>query len=101
VKIYAALIVFLLVVGCNGCQHPQPGPVTPSADAALWDGSTPATCLDLCRHGQDLGCTWAQPTPKGAPCVDVCVNNQAVQIAAWDLDCRVRKSSCAEVDRCR
>jgi len=58
----------------------------------------PATCLDYCRRGQQLGCTWAADTDLGVPCSTVCSNNQTVGIAPWDLDCRVRQSSCAAVD---
>src|SRR6185437_1176232 len=97
-----AMVVVLLGLCCQGCPKPTPVPVTPiSVGDAAWDGSTPATCLDLCRRGQALGCAWANPTPAGANCVDVCVNNQNARIAPWDLNCRARATSCAAVDQCQ
>ena len=87
-RFLAALIVLVGVASCEGCQHnPAPTPVTPpgAVDAAsTWDGSTPATCLDLCRHEQALGCPAAQDTPAGATYVDVyAVSNQAIPFAAY------------------
>ena len=84
-------------MGCQGC-HPSPAPVVnPSgaagaAPAPLPDG--PATCLDFCRHGDALSCAWAEPTPDGATCLQVCTNNQKVAIAPWNLDCRVQATVC-------
>lgn len=101
-----AIAVLLALVGCNGCQHNPPPHTTfpPPGDAAI-DYSPPppgepATCLDVCRNGLRLRCSWAAATPNGASCVDVCANNQSAGIAPWDLDCRARATDCPGVDRC-
>jgi len=96
-RIALALAGFITIAAIlGGCPKPGPSPgVNPqdAADAHAWNGG-PATCLDYCRRGAALGCSWAKPTPAGAPCVDVCANNQNVDIAAWDLDCRTAATSC-------
>lgn len=97
-------IVSAMAVGCSGCNHnPPPQAAYPGWDGAAADYSPPdgpASCLDVCRNGQHLGCTWAAPTPAAASCVDVCANNQSAGIAPWDLDCRAKKTSCAAIDTC-
>lgn len=97
-------VAMLALAGCSGCHHNPPlhtsypswdgGPI----DYAPPDG--PATCLDVCRNGQHLSCTWAAPTDGGAPCVEVCAHNESVGIARWDLDCRAHKTTCAAIDTC-
>jgi len=100
-KLFVLFIFAATLMACNGCQHnPAPTPTNVSlGDAAYSPPDGPATCLDVCRAGQALGCTWAAPTAAGATCVDVCVNAQ--QIAPWDLGCRARAKSCAAVDACQ
>lgn len=88
------LLAMVLSLGCDGC-HPSPQPVTPVG----LDG--PATCATVCANGVAHGCAFAQPTPLGASCVDVCLHNQDVGIAPWDLDCRTAAPSCARIDACR
>jgi hypothetical protein len=98
---WLVLFVMVLAIGCDGCHHQDPLPVTPAAlDAAAVEGGGSASCLDYCRVGDALGCGWALPTPAGATCVTVCNNNQTVGIAPWDLDCRVKQTTCAAIERC-
>lgn len=97
-RLLALAAAVILGICCQGCPKPTPTPVTPTP---VGDAASPATCLDLCRHGQALGCSWAQPTPSGATCVDVCANAQNSGITSWDLNCRTAAGTCAAVDRCR
>lgn len=100
------LAVVVAIGCCQGC-HPGPKPVVkPAADAAPTPPAGTATCLDLCRHETALNCPAAAPTPAGATCVDVCINNQNGP-APWDLDCRTSaggpspsSDACAAIDRC-
>lgn len=88
------LIVFVAVAGC----HPTPPPVRPDAsDAATAAG----TCAGVCQNGRRLHCDFALPTMDGVPCEDVCSNLQGSGIAAWNLACRSRATSCAAIDACR
>jgi hypothetical protein len=85
----------LLFVACQGCP-PAPGPVVnpTGPDAAAPTLPVSQACVDFCQHGTDLGCPWAQPTPMGATCGQVCANNQEAAIAPWDLACRTKASDC-------
>jgi hypothetical protein len=75
-----------------GCPAPAPPPpVVPPGSA---------TCADVCRRYQQLGCLAGRPTPKGSSCEVVCLNVQASGAIRWNLDCRAGASTCAEADRC-
>jgi hypothetical protein len=91
-----ALVLLVLTLGCHGC-HPSPAPLTPTAGDGA-PGSYPATCDGLCALEASLGCPAAQPTPAGASCAVVCANQASAGIAPWDLGCRVRQTSCADID---
>jgi len=80
------LILFLL----TGCPQP-PRPVPPPGAA---------TCADVCKRYEALGCPAGKPTPKGAPCVAVCENVQTSGVLKFNLECRVRAASCADADHC-
>jgi hypothetical protein len=98
VRGFLAALVVILAIGCEGCPKPPPDTVVvpPMSDAVPPPPTGSVTCLDLCRHGQAMHCKWSDPTPAGATCVTVCQNNQdQVDIAPWDLDCRTRSPSCA------
>ncbi len=91
------LLAFLVLASCPGCP-PAPPPVTPDASDAA---AAPGTCAAVCQNGRRLGCPFAQPTPQGASCEEVCSNVQGTGIATWDLGCRSAASSCAAIDACR
>jgi hypothetical protein len=104
-RILLAVASFIAIVAILGaCTKPTPTPVVNPRDASdaapAWNGG-PATCLDYCRRGAVLGCAWAQPTPAGASCVDVCDHYQKVSPAPWDLSCRTSKGSCGAMDGCQ
>lgn len=63
------------------CVTPGPVPPTPTA-----------TCASVCAHGVELGCTWAEETPKGATCEEVCEN--ASRVVPWNLDCLAAATEC-------
>jgi hypothetical protein len=73
----------------------MPPPVPPTdADAGA------ATCETACARLQQLGCPSGKPTPKGAPCLEVCEHVQASGLIEWDLICIARAVSCGETDVC-
>lgn len=81
-----------------GCPRPIPPPV-PTPPDADFDGGA-ATCADACARLQQLGCPAGQPTPRGAPCVEVCENVQQSGVISWDLSCIARAVTCGATDRC-
>ena len=95
-RILFALVLMIGLASCQGC-HPSPTPVvnpTGAADAAPAPVTGPATCIDYCRHGVELGCAWAADTPEGATCLTFCLNYQKAVIAPWNLDCRTAATVC-------
>jgi hypothetical protein len=80
--LFAALMLFM-----PGCATVPPGP-GPAAD-----------CDGLCAHGVELGCRWAQATPKGASCVEMCLSAQTGPLP-WNFTCSAKAESCAAVDAC-
>lgn len=84
---------FVLLLALAGCATTPPKPLPPLPGVA--------TCTDVCNNGRRLNCTFVQPTPAGASCEKVCENNQQVGISPFDLDCRARAPSCAEIDNCQ
>jgi hypothetical protein len=79
------LIVALLMALAPGCATVTPVP-SPAAD-----------CDAVCLHGNNLGCSWATPTPAGATCVQVCQQAQTGPLP-WSMSCSVQAESCAAVD---
>lgn len=84
-----ALALWALLV-CAACPAPKPPAPPPGA----------ATCADVCKHFDELGCEAGRPTAHGATCLDVCRNVQESTVVAWDLDCRARAVTCAAADTC-
>lgn len=105
------LVLFFLVAGIAGCPKPSPTPIPPtppynppnpySSDSAVPDPARQYTCADVCKHGFDLNCPWAQPTPNGATCLDVCNNIQTSGVITWNLACKSTQPSCAAIDACK
>ena len=81
-------LVFLFLL--TGCPQP-PRPVPPPGAA---------TCADVCKRYEALGCAAAKPTPKGTPCAEVCENLQSSGVLKFNLECRVRAATCEAADRC-
>jgi hypothetical protein len=57
------------------------------------------TCATACARGAELGCTWAQPTPAGTSCADVCA--VASRIAPWNAQCLTTSGTCEAAGTCR
>jgi hypothetical protein len=90
-----AIVLFLLVAGACGPVKPVPDPPPPNPP----DPVENADCEAVCGRAAVLGCEWAEPTPRGASCTELCEGVQA-GLLPWDLDCRVRAPSCAAMDAC-
>ncbi len=56
-----------------------------------------AQCDTACSHWQQLGCDFAEPTPAGVECVEVCEMSIP---DAWNLECMAAIESCEQVDSC-
>jgi len=80
---FAVAVVFILSAGC------APVPVTPVR---------PAACSEACAKGDELGCVWATPTPKGATCIEAC--ESANRILPWNTECLWGARTCEEADAC-
>ena len=86
--------LILALVFCCSCAGCPPTP-TPTPDAAPH-----VSCVTVCQRGLEMGCRWADPTPNGTECYDVCANAMAFGLA-WDLACRTNAQSCVAVDKCQ
>lgn len=85
----------MLLCGCPPTPSPDPGPNPPPQPP---QPPPAASCSGACLHARELGCSWAQPTPKGATCETVC--NAAQALEPWNLACRSSAASCAAVEGC-
>lgn len=92
IKAIREAIVGAVFVGfaLASCRTVPPAP-TPSGAA---------TCEDVCIHGRQLGCGYANPTPRGATCVEVCVDVVAGGDFTLDLECRARAATCEAAESC-
>jgi len=100
VKLMAGAVVMAacLAIALSGCPKPIPPPAPPAPDADTDAGA--ATCAAACARLQQLGCAAGKPTPKGAPCTEVCENVTSSGLLTWDLDCIARAVSCGATDLC-
>lgn len=86
--------LLLALVFCSSCAGCPVNP-TPTPDAAPH-----YSCVTACTRGLEMGCRWADSTPGGGECYDVCQNAQQFGLK-WDLACRSKAASCAAVDNCQ
>jgi hypothetical protein len=94
-----AVIAFCLTMAAlffiAGCPRPIPPPVPPAdVDAGV------ATCETACARLQAMGCRSGDPTPRGAPCVEVCRNTEESGLVSWGVECVTRAMSCSSADTC-
>lgn len=59
-----------------------------------------ATCADVCRRGEAMGCAFANQTANGVTCETVCVDVVAGGDFTLDLECRARAATCAAAEAC-
>lgn len=94
-----AAAVIMAVAFCINLAGCTPKPIPPPQPPTDWDGGA-ATCETACERLQVLGCPAGKPTPKGAPCVEVCDHVMSSGLIEWDLDCLARAVTCGATDRC-
>lgn len=82
----AGVMVWLLTL----CQC-TPDPVQPSNHPG---------CIGACEQGAALGCSWAQASPKGVPCVDWCSSYHAVGYMRPWADCAAQAGDADAVRAC-
>jgi hypothetical protein len=95
--VIAALCTLALLTAfgaCQSCATTQPSPTPPAAI----DAPQIPSCATACAHGAALGCSWAQPTPLGGTCEQVCTN--AAQTVPWNVACLISITNCAAGDSC-
>lgn len=105
--IYKHMTMMLIAAMSIGCP-PSPTPPTPDADAGdTWDAgddfdaeAVASTCANWCKRAAVLKCPSAQPTKKGATCVEVCTNVQTGPVH-FNLKCKIAAKSCAAADACQ
>lgn len=93
------LLFLLLVVGCSGCPS-APLPPATSGPVIPLPPEGPATCASACERLKQLRCPAASQTAEGAACEEVCLNVMDSGVISWNLDCRIKATSCAAVDAC-
>lgn len=103
-----SLISFIALLTLPGCPRPIPGPQPipdeqPDADSGPTDPDSRRsyTCADACQRASQLGCSAAEPTPKGASCLEVCVNVMQSGVVTFNLACKSKATSCPAYDRCQ
>lgn len=86
-NILAVVLWGQVFLGCPKYPVPDPPP-----------GPYPkgATCESACAHLQSLECAFAQPTPAGVQCTELCSES----IPPWNVDCMTAASECSEADGC-
>lgn len=109
-KAIVLVMLFLASIACSSCHAtvgpfepdpaPQPEPPSPweagdAAPAPVPSGS----CQAACARGAKLNCSWAKPTPKGASCVDVCLNGEGSP-SSMQPDCVKNADSCDSAAAC-
>lgn len=88
-------IVSLSLALLAGCP-PQPPTPPPQPELDAGDG----TCDSACAKLRELGCAEAKPTAEGNTCEQVCLNVQSSGVVSWNLGCRSKIASCAQIDSC-
>jgi hypothetical protein len=76
----------------SSCGTPGPVPPTPVPGAA---------CVDVCSRAATLGCSFAQPSPGGVPCTEVCENLRTSGLPSWNLPCMAGSTTCEAMDTCQ
>jgi hypothetical protein len=87
VKALSILVATVLL--STGCS--------PKADPNYPD--SPEGCAAACEHGRDLGCEFAQPSPRGVACEVICQNAED-EGRMWQTPCLAKAESCEQADRC-
>lgn len=70
-------IILMLTMAFTGCA------TTPCSVDAKPCPAPAATCATACANGAKHECGWANPTPAGHTCLEVCTN--AAQTVPWNV----------------
>ncbi len=86
-----ALVLSLLLTACPPTDKPPPDPgkVYPEG----------GSCTAACEHMRSLDCELGKPTPKGAPCVEVCKNADNNGFP-WPVQCMLGSTTCEQLEAC-
>lgn len=82
------VIMTIILAGC-------PPPVTPQPEYVDAD-----VCVRACEHGKKLGCEFAEPTPNGVECSQVCIETELTGWSNWNPECVLKAASCEAADKC-
>ncbi len=78
-------IAIIMVAGCAPAKSPS----------TITD---PGSCEDACNRLQAMGCVAGQPTPKGTPCVQVCLDTERTGYTTMHPACVADARTCDEAD---
>lgn len=82
---------WIFALALSAC-YPQPvNPVPDYFDAEL--------CNQACDHGKVLECDFAEPTPNGVECSQVCIETELTGWSRWHPECVLKASTCEEANR--
>jgi hypothetical protein len=83
----SSVIVGVSLSACGGWIEPRPVPV---------DGDA---CERACATGARLGCPFAESTPDGTSCVQVCIDTERSGWTTMNPSCVAAATTCEEASR--
>lgn len=90
-----SLVIVAALTSCTPKPPIPPQPIPPSGDSGA-----EITCEEVCRHLSSMMCPSAEPTKKGATCVEVCENVRSSGTMTFDMKCLITAPSCKAADEC-
>jgi len=97
--LWLVVMTVFLVSLISSCT-PRP-PVPPQPIPVIESDAKELTCADACEHLWNMKCKSAEPTPKGATCLEVCENVRSSGVIALNLKCLTTAPSCKAADECQ
>ncbi len=91
----ALLVLSAITVSCTTYQEFSPH----SAPTEQHPGSD-QDCKNACAQGRALHCAFAEDTPAGGTCEEVCRNSETSGYASMNPACMAKAKSCEQADDC-
>ena len=84
-------VPILLLLGIAGNCQPDPSQPKPPAPHEV--------CMSACERLGELGCPEAEPTKKGATCVQVCVETESTGWTTMHPSCIAAAKTCEDASK--